>query len=128
ESEAPRDGSRDQTHEESRPRRMRRGGLSGEPRGERISQLHGIARTGGKGAMKSYSIDAARTPRGRGKAGKGALSGVHPQELLAGVLRGLAKRTSLNLGDVDDVVVGAVSQTGEQGANIARNAVLAAGW
>ena len=33
--------------------------------------------------MKSYIIDAARTPRGRGKAGKGALSGVHPQELLA---------------------------------------------
>lgn len=36
--------------------------------------------------MKSYVIAAARTPRGRGKAGKGALSSVHPQELLGQVL------------------------------------------
>jgi acetyl-CoA C-acetyltransferase len=78
--------------------------------------------------MKSYVIDAARTPRGRGKPGKGALSGVHPQELLAGLLRGLANRTHFEVGDVDDVIVGCVSQAGEQGANIARNAVLAAGW
>lgn len=80
--------------------------------------------------MKSYAyvVDAARTPRGRGKAGKGALSGVHPQELLAAVLRALPQRSSLALGDVDDVIVGAVSQVGEQGANVARKAVLAAGW
>ena len=44
--------------------------------------------------MKAYVIDAVRTPRGRGKAGKGALSGVHPQELLATVLRALAGRTA----------------------------------
>ena len=37
----------------------------------------------------SYIIDAVRTPRGRGKAGKGALSGTHPQELFATVLRAL---------------------------------------
>ena len=37
----------------------------------------------------SYVIDAVRTPRGRGKAGKGALSGIHPQELLAQVLNTL---------------------------------------
>jgi acetyl-CoA C-acetyltransferase len=78
--------------------------------------------------MKSYLIDATRTPRGRGKPGKGALSAVHPQELMAGVLRGLAARTHLALEDVDDVVIGCVSQAGEQGANISRNAVLAAGW
>jgi len=78
--------------------------------------------------MKSYIIDAARTPRGRGKAGKGALSGVHPQELLAGVLRELPKRSGIDPKDVDDVIVGAVSQVGEQGANISRNTVLAAGW
>ena len=78
--------------------------------------------------MKSFILDAARTPRGRGKAGKGALSGIHPQELLAQVLRALPERTNLNLKDVDDVVVGAVSQAGEQGGNIARNTVLAAGW
>jgi acetyl-CoA C-acetyltransferase len=78
--------------------------------------------------MKSYIIDAARTPRGRGKAGKGALSGVHPQELLAGVLRALPERTKIDVRDVEDVVIGAVSQANEQGANISRNAVLAAGW
>ena len=78
--------------------------------------------------MKSYIIGAARTPRGRGKAGRGALSGVHPQELLAAVLRALPARSGFAEKDVDDVVVGAVSQVGEQGANIARNAVLAAGW
>ncbi|MCA9586738.1 MAG: acetyl-CoA C-acetyltransferase [Myxococcales bacterium] len=78
--------------------------------------------------MKSYVIDAMRTPRGRGRAGKGALSGVHPQELLAGLLRALPDRAGVSLSDVDDVIIGAVSQSGEQGANIARNAVLAAGW
>ena len=76
----------------------------------------------------SYVIDAVRTPRGRGKAGKGALSGVHPQELLAQVLGALARRGTFAAAEVDDVVIGAVSQVGEQGANVARNAVLAAGW
>ncbi len=76
----------------------------------------------------AYVIDAARTPRGRGKAGKGALSNIHPQELLAQVLRALPARSGLEPRVVDDVLVGAVSQAGEQGANIARNAVLAAGW
>jgi len=76
----------------------------------------------------SYVIDAARTPRGRGKAGKGALSGIHPQELFAQVLRQLEKRTPLATNDVGDVIVGCVSQAGDQGSNIARNAVLAAGW
>jgi len=73
-----------------------------------------------------YIVDALRTPRGRGKAGKGALSSVHPQKLLATVLRALAERTGVS-GDIDDVVVGCVSEVNEQGANIARNAVLAAG-
>src|SRR5256884_2033688 len=76
----------------------------------------------------SYLIDAVRTPRGRGKAGKGALSSVHPQELLAQVLKALVARGSVRAADVDDVIAGCVSQVGEQGANIARNAVLAAGW
>lgn len=76
----------------------------------------------------SYIVGAARTPRGKGKIGKGALTGVHPQELLASVLRELPKRSDFDVRDVDDAVVGAVSQIGAQGANIARNAVLAAGW
>lgn len=75
-----------------------------------------------------YIIDAVRTPRGRGKRGKGSLNEIHPQELLAQTLQQLAKRTGIDASDVDDVVVGCVSQAGEQGANIARQAVLAAGW
>jgi acetyl-CoA C-acetyltransferase len=76
----------------------------------------------------SYVIDAVRTPRGRGKAGKGALSSVHPQELVAQVLESLRQRGGFDARKVDDVVMGCVSQVGEQGANLARNAVLAAGW
>jgi acetyl-CoA C-acetyltransferase len=76
----------------------------------------------------AYILDAVRTPRGRGKAGKGALSGIHPQELLAQALNGLAARSGIDPAEVDDVIAGCVSQAGEQGANIARNAVLAAGW
>ena len=76
----------------------------------------------------SYIIDAVRSPRGRGKAGKGALSGIHPQELLAQTLRALVARGQVEAAEVDDVMVGCVSQVHEQGANVARNAVLAAGW
>ncbi len=77
---------------------------------------------------EAWIIDAVRTPRGRGKKDKGALSRVHPQELLAQTLNRLAERTGIEKGDVEDVVVGCVSQAEEQGANIARNSVLAAGW
>jgi len=73
-------------------------------------------------------VGAVRTPRGRGKAGKGALSGVHSQELLAQALNALHERAPVPFADIDDVVVGCVSQVGEQGANVARNAVLSAGW
>jgi len=77
---------------------------------------------------QAYIIDAVRTPRGRGKRGKGALTEIHPQELLAQTLRRLAERTGTDPAEVDDVVVGCVSQVGEQGANVARQAVLLAGW
>lgn len=77
---------------------------------------------------EAFILDAVRTPRGRGKAGKGALSGIHPQELLAQSLSELVRRAGIDAGDVDDVVAGCVSQAGEQGANLARNAVLSAGW
>jgi acetyl-CoA C-acetyltransferase len=77
---------------------------------------------------QAYVIDAVRTPRGRGRAGKGALSGVHPQELLAQTLNALAERARFPREAVEDVVVGCVSQVKEQGANLARNAVLAAGY
>src|SRR5687768_8119150 len=77
---------------------------------------------------QAYVIDAVRTPRGRGRAGKGALSGVHPQELLAQALNALAERGRFPREAVEDVVAGCVSQVKEQGANLARNAVLAAGY
>lgn len=76
----------------------------------------------------AYIIDAVRTPRGRGKVGKGSLAGLHPQELLAQSLNALIGRTGIDPAQVDDLVVGSVSQVGEQGANIARQSVLAAGW
>ncbi len=72
-------------------------------------------------------VDAVRTPSGRGKPG-GGLSHVHPVDLLATSLRALAERTGLDPALVDDVIVGCVSQTGQQSVNIARNAVLAAGF
>ncbi|MEE6258619.1 thiolase family protein [Plantactinospora sonchi] len=70
-------------------------------------------------------VGAVRTPVGRRR---GALSGVHPVDLSAQVLRALAERTGLEPGDVDDVIWGCVSQVGEQAWNVGRNAVLAAGW
>jgi acetyl-CoA C-acetyltransferase len=76
----------------------------------------------------AYIIDAVRTPRGRGKIGKGALSHIHPQELFAQTLNRLAQRTGIETRDVEDVVAGCVTQAKDQGADIARMAVLAAGW
>src|SRR6188474_194087 len=77
--------------------------------------------------MNAFIIDAVRTPRGRGKAGKGGLSSVHPQELVAQLLNAVARRNRIDPKRIDDVVMGVVSQANEQGANLARNAVLAAG-
>ena len=73
-------------------------------------------------------VEAVRTPVGLGKPGKGSLSGIHPVDLSAHVLRALISRTGLDTALVDDVMWGCVSQVGEQGANIARNALLAAGF
>ncbi|HZU54446.1 MAG TPA: acetyl-CoA C-acetyltransferase [Actinocrinis sp.] len=71
-------------------------------------------------------FDAVRTPRGKGK--RGSLHSVKPVSLASGLLRGLADRTHLDTSAVDDVVFGVVSPVGEQGSDIARIAVLAAGW
>ena len=72
-------------------------------------------------------VDAIRTPSGRGKPG-GQLSGYHPVDLLAGVLETLVDRSGLDPAQVDDVIAGCLSQVGTQSVNIARNAVLAAGF
>ncbi len=78
--------------------------------------------------MDAYLFDALRTPRGRGKAGVGALSGLTPLWLLRGLLQALPERTGLDPRLVDDVLIGCVTQTAEQGGCIARTAVLDAGW
>lgn len=72
-------------------------------------------------------VDAVRTPVGKGKPG-GALSGIHPVDLSAHVLKALAERNSLDPATVDDVIWGCVSQVGEQGGGVGRYSVLAAGW
>jgi acetyl-CoA C-acetyltransferase len=77
---------------------------------------------------EAWIIDAVRTPRGKGKKDIGALANTHPQALLATTLRALAERNDFDLYDVDDVVAGCVSQAGDQGACIARSAVLLAQW
>ncbi|MEU8080536.1 acetyl-CoA C-acyltransferase [Catellatospora citrea] len=70
-------------------------------------------------------IGAVRTPVGRRNGG---LSGVHPVDLAGQILQDLGDRTGFDPADVEDVILGCVSQTGEQSWNIGRNAVLAAGW
>ena len=71
-------------------------------------------------------VAAVRTPVGKRN---GALAGVHPVDLSAHVLNALAERAGLaDPAVVDDVIWGCVSQVGEQTFDIARNAVLAAGW
>src|SRR5689334_22627293 len=75
-----------------------------------------------------FIYDAVRTPRGRGKAGKGGLSQHHPQELLAQALNYMAQRSGFDKALVDDVGIGCVSQVKEQGACVARNALIAAAW
>jgi acetyl-CoA acyltransferase len=69
-------------------------------------------------------VDAIRTARGKRK---GALSALHPVDLLARTLAGALDRANVKPQDVDDVIMGCVTQIGEQGMNIARGAVLAAG-
>lgn len=71
-------------------------------------------------------IDALRTPRGRGHA-KGALAGVKPVDLLAAPLRALAERHPA-AAQATEGVFGCVTQTGEQGANIGKLALVAAGY
>jgi acetyl-CoA C-acetyltransferase len=73
-------------------------------------------------------IDAVRTPRGIGKAGKGALSDIHPQQLGATVLRALAERNKLNTGDVDDIIWGTSAQVGPQSGDMGRMSALDAGY
>jgi acetyl-CoA C-acetyltransferase len=76
----------------------------------------------------AFIYDAIRTPRGRGKS-SGSLHEVKPVALVAGLLQELARRNNLkDTSLVDDVVLGCVTAVGDQGADIAKVASLAAGW
>ncbi len=72
-------------------------------------------------------VDAVRTPMGRGKRG-GALSAVHPVDLLAGTLGALVDRTGIDPATIDDIIVGCVGGNLEQSATPGRQAALAAGF
>jgi len=72
-----------------------------------------------------YIVDALRTPTGRFR---GSFSGVRADHLAAATLQGLIKKSGLDAWVVGDVIMGNVTQVGEQSANIARTALLSAGW
>jgi acetyl-CoA acyltransferase len=69
-------------------------------------------------------VGAVRSPIGKKK---GKLSGIHPTDLLGAVLRALIERTGVDPAAIDDVIGGCVTQCGEQGVNVTRNAWIAAG-
>jgi acetyl-CoA C-acetyltransferase len=77
---------------------------------------------------EAYIIDAVRTPRGIGKAGKGALCAMHPQHLAATALKAIQQRNNLNTAEVDDIIWGTSAQIGKQGGDIGRMAALDAGY
>ena len=76
---------------------------------------------------EAFIYDAVRTPRGKGKK-DGSLHQATPVWLLRTLLQALQRRHQLDTALVDDVVLGCVTPIGEQGADIARTAVLDAEW
>lgn len=76
---------------------------------------------------EAYIIDAIRTPRGKGKK-DGSLHEVKPISLLTTLLNELRERHNLDTSQVDDIVLGCVTPIGDQGADIAKTAAIAAGW
>ncbi len=77
---------------------------------------------------EAYIIDAVRTPRGIGKAGKGALAHLHPQHLAATVLKAIKERNNLDTADVEDIIWSTSTQKGKQGGDLGRMAALDAGY
>ena len=77
---------------------------------------------------QAFILDAVRTPRGIGKAGKGALSHLHPGYLGSTVLKALAERNHLDTSEIDDVIWGTSAQIGKQSCDLGRMAALTAGY
>lgn len=76
---------------------------------------------------EAYIFDAVRTPRGRGKS-DGTLHQIQPVRLLSTVLNALRERNNLDTSLVDDCIMGCVAPVGEQGADIARTAIIDSGF
>jgi acetyl-CoA C-acetyltransferase len=76
---------------------------------------------------EAYIFDAVRTPRGRGKK-DGKLHDVQPVKLLTTVFEAIRDRNNLDTTQVEDAIIGCVTPVGEQGADIAKTAALAAGY
>jgi len=93
---------------------------------EREARARSLGETQSKEApvAEAVIVDAVRTARGKRK---GSFSPLHPVDLAAQTLNAALERSGAQAKDVDDVILGCVSQVGEQGLNIARGAVLAAG-
>ncbi len=77
---------------------------------------------------EAWIIDGLRSPRGGGKPGKGSLSHMHPQRCLAQVLNALKDKVGFDPADVEDVIAGCGTGSGDHSMDIARLAVLDAGW
>src|ERR1700691_5971818 len=91
--------------------KMRRGGSAREEKGSTMPT--------------AVIVDAVRTPGGKRN---GKLKNWHPVDLASEALKAIAERNHLEPALIDDVIMGCVSQVGEQAFNVARSAVLAAGW
>lgn len=74
---------------------------------------------------EAYIVDAIRTPLGKRN---GMLRNVHPVDLFAGILKSIVERSNVPAENVEDIIAGCVTQIGEQGVNVARNAALSANF
>jgi len=76
--------------------------------------------------IEAYIYDAVRTPRGKGRDG-GALNDISPLELQRQLIQCLPDRTGIDLKTIDDIILGCVTQVGEQGGNVAKVSALYSG-
>ena len=81
--------------------------------------------TPGRPLKEAWIVEALRTPFGRYG---GALSSVRPDDLAATVLEAVVARSGINAADIDDVILGCANQAGEDNRNVARMALLVAGY
>ena len=81
--------------------------------------------TPGRPLKEAWIVEGLRTPFGRYG---GALSGVRPDDLAATVLEAVVARSGINAADIDDVILGCANQAGEDNRNVARMALLVAGY